>query len=243
MVSALIKGSFDKALQDTGFDEADIQVVRSMIARIASPAGSPSDRQRATELEEARLARYAGLLMAIRRVVANLRETMLFYPAAGLDFVSVVASGITLAVMLDRRYFNELSANTIRSHLTRCFDTVVWREVHTGVATASVSIMNVSLNLTFVGAELEEAEFLIPSLLESGKVIYLAKGCQQPSILFPPSWIARCHPVAYAIDASGPALPKALPLLYTDVIYQEVAPDRELLLARTYRAEARPPRD
>jgi hypothetical protein len=232
---------FITAFRKAGFDNALIERLGQVIEGASLEGQSPSDRVRSIQREEQRFVGYANWLARIRKIAAP--NGVLFYPAAGLDMVSVVAIGTRRAVLLDREYFSELTEAVLRAHLERCFDSVEWRQISADVATAEVEGPQGMLALTFVSAELEDAEALVTVTVGSDPMVYLAKACGQTSVIFPPAWIDRFACLGYAIDAARPALAAALPRLYVDVIYAETQPDRELMLAWTYLSGARPRRD
>ncbi len=226
--------------REAGFDDVVIEELKVLTTRAPGPHLSPSDRYRIAQHEQQRLVTYAGLFFAARAAVRNEPGVTLFYPAAGLDIISVIAIGVHRAVLLDRQYFQEMSENDIRDLLARCFGEVTWLRVSPDAATALINTNGRAVSITFIGADLEHAESPVVALLKGSRTLYLAKGCEQTSVVFPPAWIAQCHCIGYAVDAPGPALPKALPILYTDIVYQESRVERELILARNYRADGRP---
>jgi hypothetical protein len=231
---------FAQEFREAGFDDVAIEELKLLTTRAPGPHWSPSDQYRIAQHEQQHLVTYAGLFFAARAAVRNEPGVTLFYPAAGLDLTSVIAIGVHQAVLLDRQYFQEISENDIREYLARCFGEVTWLRVSPDAATARINTNGRSVTMTFIGADLEQAESSVVPLLKGNRTLYLAKGCEQTSVVFPPDWIARCRCIGYAVDASGPAFPTALPILYTDITYQESQPHRQLILARTYRAGARP---
>lgn len=231
---------FAQEFREAGFDDVVIEELKVLTTRAPGPHLSPSDRYRIAQHEQQRLVTYAGLFFAACATVRNEPGVTLFYPAAGLDIMSVIAIGVHRAILLDRQYFQEISENDIRDLLARCFGEVTWSRVSSDVATALINTNGRAVSITFIGADLEQAESSVLASLQVSHTLYLAKGCGQTSVVFPPAWIARCHCIGYAVDAPVQPLPKALPILYTDITYQESQPDRQLILARHYRAEARP---
>lgn len=189
--------------------------------------------------EQHRWKMYARFLGAINGV-ADGRKTVLYYPGAGLDFNSLLATGLEEGIFIDPQYFRRKTAGLPSDDLRALIRSYVVRNIRfsfprRGLMRVQFTVARRNFQLWILQGKNGEKISQIKQCIGAKPVVYLAKGTLQKAILLPPSSIARLNPQAYAVDFI-PITELGFTLQsYRHPLFKKQLGERQLIIYKTYK--------
>lgn len=171
--------------------------------------------------------------LAVITKIGQLENTSLYYPGAGLDFITPAVLGFRQSYLVDPIYFSRsgYSHAQLRQLIRNGLDRKARFRSSTGKMRALIHIRSKRLVIWLIGSRNTNAADEVPC---HGKLVYVTKSCLQPSVLEPPSWIASCKVAAFAIDFGPPFLSRKFLPRFRDKIFEEFHDRHRLAVFKTF---------
>jgi len=195
------------------------------------------DRQ--IKVQQQRWKTYVRFLQAIGNV-ADSKETVLYYPGAGLDFNSLLVTGLREGVFVDPAYLKRWPSGYTSRQLRTLIRSYAVRNArftfpHRRLMRAQFDIARRRFQLWILQGKNGAKSRQIRQCLGGKPIVYLVKGTAQKTILHPPPSIARLNPQAYAVDFFTPTAEFGLTLQgYHQPVFMRHVGERQLIIFKTY---------
>jgi hypothetical protein len=137
--------------------------------------------------------------------IANHHGASLYYPAAGLDFDTFLATGIEKAVFLDAAYLrsSRMPRRDTKALMRRIkefdADAAFHVDADTNALVARFRTAGRRRTMTLIRGVAGEDEHIVRRHVGK-RTLVLMKGCLLPEVLLPPRAIEHLSPVAFALE-------------------------------------------
>jgi len=189
----------------------------------------------ACQWEQRKLRLYSAFLAELSRWYAR-AGVALYYPGAGGDIVAALATGCSEVFCIDPRYFRRGGRFTRRAvaGLLSRFDSHYQIRISTPrVLCVHLMVKGKPRQVWFVRGFNRNAYSTLRRYAPK-RIVYLAKGTVDRELLFPPNWVAKLHPVAYALEAAFPHIREKVQERYRGLLFKRKILGGHLLIYKQY---------